>query len=209
MIWIFNPDVEMFSAEIFIHLKGIPAFRYCRRDTDSTQVWSETEDPFHASDHYGGSGSCQPVHMGSSEMAAGRSFCELPVAVGLKMADLCPVILCGRRIFRKIFKRAVSMTHESLCQDQPALRLRENTGVFFCALIVDHGKRTVECVRMVRRIHQDGAVCGIQSLKIYIFRAASACSLDARPLMTAQLCGFSHIFASGSSAAPMRSPFSV
>ena len=161
--------MEMFPPEIFVNFKGIPALGDSRRDPDTFQIRPESEDSLYAADHHGGGGSRQPVYVGAAEMAAGRAFGKLTVAVRLEPADLCPVILCGGRILCKISECTVAMAAESFREDQPALRLGENTGVFFCPLIVDHGKRTVKRVLMVRRVHQDGAVCRIKSL-IYIFQ---------------------------------------
>src|SRR5699024_6348134 len=97
-------------------------------------------------------------------MAACRSLCKLTVAVRLELTNFSPVILSGRSVFGKVLKRALTVPAESLCQDQPALRLGEDSGVLFCPLIVDHRKSAVEGVRVIRRIHQHSPVFCVESL---------------------------------------------
>ena len=77
------------------------------------------------------------------------------------MADIRNVILGCRSIFQEIGVCPVSVAAQCFCQDQPALRLGEYTGIFFGALIVDHGKGTGEGVSMIGRIHQDGSKGGV------------------------------------------------
>ena len=45
---IFDPDMEMFSPEIFVNFKGIPARWDRRRDPDTFQIRPESEDSFHS-----------------------------------------------------------------------------------------------------------------------------------------------------------------
>ena len=101
--------------------------------------------------------------MRPAKVAAGPALCKLTVAVGLQTADLCLVILGCRSIFQEIFKCLFSMSLQRLCQDQPSLRLREDTGIFFYALIIDHCQSAVEGMSVIRRIHKDGSVLGIET----------------------------------------------
>src|SRR5699024_7199227 len=101
--------------------------------------------------------------MRPAKVAAGPAPFKLTVAVGLQTADFCLVILGFRSIFQEIFKCPFSMSLQSLCQDQPSLRLREDTGIFFYALIIDHCQSAVEGMSVIRRIHKDGSVLGIET----------------------------------------------
>ena len=50
------------------------------------------------------------------------------------------------------------MTAECFSKNQPALGLGENTGVFFCTLIIDNCQCTIESMCMIRRIHKDRTI---------------------------------------------------
>ena len=155
---VLDSDMQMLSAEILLDLQVLPALRDGRGDPDSFRIRTQTQDPFHTSDHDRGSGAGQPMDMGAARMFAGAAFRKLAVAVGLQAADLRPVILGGRGIFHKVGEGAFPMPPEGFRQDQPSLGLGKDACVFLGPLVVDDGKRAVKCVRMVRRIHQEGAV---------------------------------------------------
>ena len=80
------------------------------------------------------------------------------------MADFGPVILGGRGVLGEVAESPLSVTAQGLCQDQPALGLGEDAGIFLGAGVVNHGQCAVKSVGMVGRVHQDGAVCSVQPL---------------------------------------------
>ena len=136
-------------------------------------------------------------------MLACVSFCKLSVTIRLHTTNLRMVVPGSRRIFHKISKGAFTMSLQGFCKKQPSLRLRENTGIFFGSLIIDNGKSAVKGV-VINRAPYFVFNC------LYTFSSIlSDCSADARPLITAQLCGLSQRFASGSFAAPICLPSSV
>ena len=101
--------------------------------------------------------------MRTAKVAAGPAFCKLTIAVRLQTADLCLIILSSRCIFQEIFKCPFSVSLQSFCQDQPSLRLRKDTGIFFYTLIIDNCQSAVEGMSVIRRIHKDGSVLGIET----------------------------------------------
>ena len=128
------------------------------------------------------------------------SFCKLTIAIWFETADFCTIILSSRSIFHKICKSTFSMAAESFCKNQPALRLRENTRVFFCALIINNRQRTVKCVGMIRRIHKNCAIFCIESF-IYIIQCCvtllrSSKTTDDSPTLGIQphICFYSSSF---------------
>ena len=96
-------------------------------------------------------------------MRAVLPFCKLSVTIWLKLSDLGTFILCRRTVFHIIFERTTAMPQQCFRQDQPALGLRENTGIFLCSLIINHCQSSLKCMCVERRIHKDSTIGGIQT----------------------------------------------
>ncbi len=56
------------------------------------------------------------------------------------------------------------MSAQSFGKNQPALGLGENSCIFFGSLVIDNRQSAVKGMTVVRRIHQDGSVFGVQML---------------------------------------------
>ena len=101
---VLDHDVKLPSAEIFLNFQVVPGCRDRRRETEAAKVGTYAQNAFHAAHHNGGSGTGQPVDVGTARMHARLSFRELPVAVGLYAADLRPVVLHGGSVLAEISK---------------------------------------------------------------------------------------------------------
>ena len=100
--------------------------------------------------------------MRASEVRACLAFGELSVTVRFEMTDLCTVVLCRRRIFHKVLECPVSVSAQRFRKNDPSLCLGEDAAVFLDTLVIDDRKRAVEGMVLIRRIHQENAVIGIQ-----------------------------------------------
>ena len=164
MAGVLHPDVEPMATEVFFHGEGVPLFGNGGGQAQAVQIRPQAQNAFHTAHHHGGSRTGEPVNLGPAKVPAGGPFGELPVAVGFQMADLGPVVLGGRGILGEVSESPLPVTAQGLGQNQPALGLGEDAGVFLGAGVVDDSQRAVKGVGMVGRVHQNGAVCSVQPL---------------------------------------------
>lgn len=136
-IRVFHKNVQNVSPKFFFYFQFVPAFGNGGGYCDAPYIGAKSEDSLHAAHHDRGRGSGEPVHMGAPKMLTGFPLRELSVTVGLQMADVCPVILSGGSVFHKVSKCSFAVFGQSFGEDQPALGLGEDAGVFLCPGIVD------------------------------------------------------------------------
>ena len=103
---------------------------------------------------------------------------ELTEYVRLQRTDLDAVVVVGGSCLRPVLKRAVAMPKLRLCEDQPALRLREDTCIFLDTLVEADHQSAVKCVFLVRGVHYhrtvrrvELALDGIHCLLLLVLRA--------------------------------------
>ena len=100
--------------------------------------------------------------MCSSGKRAVLALDKLSVYIGLKDALLGILVVCCRCCLFPVFICAVSVTQLRFCEDQPALRLREDTRVLLNTFVEAGHECTVKTVINIRRIHNHRTVRSIQ-----------------------------------------------
>ena len=159
---IVNGDVELLAAETLLHLKAVPGVRDGREDGDAVRIRADAADALGAADHDGRGRAGEPVYMGTSLERRRLALGELAVYIRLEHADLGLVVQARGRGLEEILERAVAVAQQALGQDQPALRLREDTAVLLGVRIEDVHERAVEEVLLVGRLEELGAIGRVQ-----------------------------------------------
>ena len=93
-----------------------------------------------------------------------RGFGKLSVNVWFHDPNFCLVIHCSRRAFYEVPECSVSVSQQSFCKNQPALRLRENTTVFLGIRIENMHQCTVKIMMPIRRFEQLCTIWRIQNV---------------------------------------------
>ena len=154
MIRVLDCDGQLLATEGFFHGETIPCTRNGRADMQTVCIRTHTADTLYAADHNSGCSTGQPVYVRTSCIRGCCGLGELTVYIRFQHTLFCLVVHGCRRAFLEVTERIVTVTQQALCQDQPALRLGEDTAVFLGIRIENVHQCAVEIVVDIRRIQQ-------------------------------------------------------